>query len=79
MLNTEGDRKVRGSTPLLSSNKNEENYMNKSLIIQELIYGIVGISLVVYYTHWQVGVGLFLLLWSNNIGARIRELRKNES
>ena len=30
--------------------------------------GIIGTTLVITHTGWQVAVGVFLLLWANNIG-----------
>lgn len=50
-----------------------EKIMTLALVF---IMGLIGGFLVVYYGNWQLFVGIFLLMWGNNIGhnARTREL-----
>ena len=42
------------------------NRVSKSNIAGALI-GIAGISLVISYSNWQVGLGIFILMYGDNL------------
>jgi hypothetical protein len=46
------------------------------LAIFATILYIGGIALIVYFSHWAVGVGVFMVTWSRNID---KEIEKNKT
>jgi hypothetical protein len=39
---------------------------------------IIGSILIIYHTNWYTFLGIFLLLWANNIGLKINEIQKQD-
>ena len=55
--------------------------MNKKerwiVAIIELIIGLGGLLLIIFYSHPYVGIGVILMCWSNQIAVK-REIEKSE-
>lgn len=51
----------------------KERRNRKPLIIFWFILMGVGFPMLIYYTSWQVGVAVFLLLWANNISVKLNQ------
>jgi hypothetical protein len=53
--------------------------MKRNLNLYQILWGIVifaiGSVLVIHNSNWYTFLGVFLLLWSNNIGLRIDEVQ----
>jgi len=45
----------------------------KHKIIFMFTLAIIGITLIIIYSHWLVAVGVFLFVWANGLDKRIAE------
>ena len=48
-----------------------KDYKKIILPVIVILIGIIGIYFIIEYSNWQVALGIYLLIWANNISNRI--------
>ena len=49
------------------------NKIDKVTLILSFIIGVIGTSLVISYSNWELCLGIYLLLWGNNLSQSKRD------
>ena len=46
--------------------------------IWSLALSVLGIGILLWFGHWEILLGFFLLMWGDNLGNKIQDFKKEE-